>query len=115
MSRLEACTTTDYPPRVKLDVVFLPKYLEPHHLEGRSVVLFDVLRATTTMAAALAAGVAEIRVFGSLADASRAASAHVGARILCGEENCLPPAGFDLGNSPGAFNPDRHAGRTVYM
>ena len=100
---------------MNLDVVLLPKQLEPHHLDGRTVVVFDVLRATTTVAAALAAGVGEIRVFGSLAEAARAAAAHEGARILCGEENCLPPAGFDLGNSPGAFRREMHAGRTAYM
>ena len=98
-----------------LDVVLLPQHLEPHHLRGRTVVVFDVLRATTTMAAALAAGVREIRVFGSTADAQRAASEHPGSRVLCGEENCLPPAGFDLGNSPGAFRREAHAGQTVYM
>ena len=100
---------------MNLDVVLLPKHLEPRHLDGRTVVVFDVLRATTTMAAALAAGVEEIRVFGSLDEAARAAAAHPGARILCGEENCLPPAGFDLGNSPGAFRRELHAGRTAYM
>lgn len=98
-----------------LDVVLLPKHLEPRHLNGRTVVVFDVLRATTTMAAALAAGVSEIRVFGSLADAARSAAGHVGPRILCGEENCLPPPGFDLGNSPGAFRPEVHAGLCAYM
>lgn len=100
-----------------LDVVPLPKDLEPRHLRGRVVVVFDVLRATTTMAAALAAGVKEIRIFGSLAEARAAAAAHAGgaeSRVLCGEEHCLPPAGFDLGNSPGAFTAS-HAGRTAYM
>jgi len=89
--------------------------LEPHHLSGRTVVVFDVLRATTTMAAALAAGVTEIRVFASLQEASRAAAEADGSRILCGEEKCLPPAGFDLGNSPGAFRRELHGGRTAYM
>lgn len=79
------------------------------------MVVFDVLRATTTIAAALAAGVAEIRVFGSLDDAARAAAAHEGPRILCGEENCLPPAGFDLGNSPEAFRRELHVGLFAYM
>ena len=102
-------------PAVDLDVVLLPTHLEPRHLDGRTVVVFDVLRATTTMAAALAAGVAEIRVFGSLDEAFRAASRHRGARILCGEANCLPPPGFDLGNSPGAFRPQLHSGQTAYM
>ena len=100
---------------VNLDVVLLPKYLEPRHLEGRTVVVFDVLRATTTMTAALAAGVNEIRIFAGIEEAARAASRHAGARILCGEENCLPPPGFDLGNSPGAFQRPLHAGQTAYM
>jgi 2-phosphosulfolactate phosphatase len=100
---------------VDVDVVLLPGQLEPRHLRGRIVVVFDVLRATTTMAAALAAGVQEIRVFGSLDEAAKAARRHEGPRILCGEANCLPPAGFDLGNSPGAFTRERHAGLTAYM
>lgn len=102
---------------MQVDVVLLPKDLEPRHLRGRAVVVFDVLRATTTMAAALAAGVEEIRVFGTIAEARAAAERHAGdasTRILCGEENCLPPAGFDLGNSPGSFSAE-YAGRVAYM
>jgi 2-phosphosulfolactate phosphatase len=100
---------------VNLDVVLLPRLLEPYHLAGRTVVVFDVLRATTTMAAALAAGVNEIRVFASLQEASRAAAQADRSRILCGEEKCLTPDGFDLGNSPGAFRPEQHRGRTAFM
>jgi 2-phosphosulfolactate phosphatase len=101
---------------MEVDVVLLPRDLGPRHLRGRAVVVFDVLRATTTMAAALAAGVEKIRVFGSIAEARAAAERHAGgaAHILCGEENCLPPAGFDLGNSPGSFS-EEHAGRVAYM
>ena len=100
---------------MKVDVLFLPSHATPESFAERAVVVFDVLRATTTMTAALAAGVGEIRVFGSLTGAAEAAARHAGARVLCGEENCLPPAGFDLGNSPGAFTREFHAGRTVYM
>jgi len=98
-----------------VDVEFLPKDLQPSRLHNRLIVVFDVLRATTTMAAALAAGVSEIRVFGDISAARSAAAEDGGARLLCGEENCLPPVGFDLGNSPGAFSSDAHSGRTVYM
>ena len=42
---------------MRVDVVYLPADLRPHHLAGRAVAVFDVLRATTTMTAALAAGV----------------------------------------------------------
>ena len=100
---------------MNVDVVFLPKHLESRHLADRTVVIFDVLRATTTIAAALAANVEEIRVFGNTADAAAAAGRHEGERVLCGEENCMPPAGFDLGNSPGDFRRERHEGRVVYM
>ena len=96
-------------------VVLLPRDLRPADLEGHSVVVFDVLRATTTMTAALAAGVREIRVFGDLESARRAAGAFHGPHLLCGEANCLPPPGFDLGNSPSAFNHDDHAGRVAFM
>src|SRR5205085_294450 len=63
-------------------------------------------------------GVREIRVFGDLPAARTAAAVFDGpadGRLLCGEENCLRPAGFDLGNSPGAFDPAACAGRVAFM
>src|SRR5688572_26417492 len=100
-----------------VDVILLPAHLPPLAGADATVVVFDVLRATTSIAAALAAGVSEIHVFGSTALAREAAAAfgRNGDVLLCGEEQCLPPAGFDLGNSPGAFTPALHAGRTLFM
>jgi len=105
---------------MNVDVVFLPRDLAPRHFIGRAVVVFDVLRATTTMTAALAAGVREIHIFGSVAEAAQAARDQGDTTpetrpLLCGEVRCLPPPGFDLGNSPGAFSPAEHAGRTLFM
>lgn len=100
---------------MEIDVVLLPAHLQPGQLEGRAVVVFDVLRATTSMAAAFAVGVEEIRVFGDLPAARQAAAAFPGRRVLCGEEKCLPPDGFDLGNSPGAFDREAHGGRVAFM
>jgi 2-phosphosulfolactate phosphatase len=100
-----------------VDVAYLPGELSRLTLSGKTVVVFDVLRATTTIAAALAAGVREIRVFGGTAEAraGAASAGNSGDILLCGEEQCLPPAGFDLGNSPGTFDPTKHRGRTVCM
>lgn len=100
---------------MKLDVLLTPRDVNAQRVRERAVVVFDVLRATTTLAAALAAGAEEIRIFDSLDAAAVAAEAHPGPRILCGERNCLPPPGFELGNSPGAFESALHAGRTVFM
>lgn len=101
---------------MNVDVVALPGELAPKHLDRRTVVVFDVLRATTTMTAALAAGVEQIRIFPDCETARRAAGAvPAPAPLLCGEVKCLPPEGFDLGNSPGGLDPTRHVGRTLFM
>jgi 2-phosphosulfolactate phosphatase len=100
---------------MKVDVVFLPALLKPEHLRDRAVVVFDVLRATTTAIAALTAGVSEIRIFEDAESAMRAACSFNGPRILCGERDCLPPPGFDLGNSPASFDAKLHKDKTVFM
>ncbi len=98
---------------MNVEVLFRPTDLRPEHCAGRSVVVFDVLRATTTMTAALAAGVSEIQIFSTVAEARAARAAGEG--LLCGEEKCLPPPGFDLGNSPGTFVPENHQGCRLLM
>ena len=98
-----------------VDVLILPKEIDPARLAGRTVVVFDVLRATTSITAALAAGVREVRVFENLDDTLAAAKSFDGPKVTCGERHTVPPPGFDLGNSPGQFDPAKHAGVTVFM
>ena len=100
---------------MNVDVILLPRDLKPEHLRERVVVAFDVLRATTSMTAALASGISEIRVFGELEAAREAATAYPGPRLLCGERNARKPAEFDLGNSPGEFVADACSGRVAFM
>jgi 2-phosphosulfolactate phosphatase len=102
-------------PPLSIDVALLPQDLTPDQTHNKTVVVFDVLRATTTITAALAAGVHEIRIFPDIHSAAQAATQFPGPRIVAGEVDCLPPPGFDLGNSPGAFTPERHAGRTAFL
>jgi 2-phosphosulfolactate phosphatase len=100
---------------MNIEVVLLPRDLAVRHVHGRAVVVFDVLRATTTIVTALAAGANAVRVFPSL-DAARDAAASCADRmLLAGEQSCLPPHGFDLGNSPGSFTDARCAGRTIFL
>lgn len=88
-----------------IDVVLTPADVArvESRLPGAQVVVLDVLRATSTITAALNAGVREIRLFDSL-DAARAARAawapDAGPVLLAGEHACLKPDDFDLGNSP---------------
>jgi 2-phosphosulfolactate phosphatase len=101
---------------MRLNLILLPRDATDESFAGRAVVVFDVLRATTTMTAAMAAGVREIRIFGDTESAREAAAAAREPKpLLCGEAQCLPPAGFDLGNSPGALNRAAHEGRSLYM
>ena len=100
---------------IRLHVVSLPLLLNPALLKGRSVVVFDVLRATTTMANALMNNAPAIHVYASNSAAREAAAAFGGPRLLAGEVDSLPAPGFDIGNSPADFSASRCDGRTIFM
>ncbi|HEY3725827.1 MAG TPA: 2-phosphosulfolactate phosphatase [Solirubrobacteraceae bacterium] len=76
-----------------IDVALTPAGLRP----ARLVVVIDVLRATSTIAQALAAGYAKVLCTDSV---ERAALMRAPGRVLAGERRCVAPAGFDQGNSP---------------
>ncbi|HET9719650.1 MAG TPA: 2-phosphosulfolactate phosphatase [Solirubrobacteraceae bacterium] len=72
--------------------------LTRHQLRRADVaVVLDVLRATSTVTAALAGGYPTVLCAESVA---RARSLRRPGRILAGECDCLMPDGFDQGNSP---------------
>lgn len=89
-----------------LQVHLLPGLVDATTLRGGVVVVIDVLRATTTMAHAFHAGVTSLYPVGEipaallLAEELKQAGNTV---LLCGERECLPIPGFDLGNSPSDF------------
>lgn len=91
---------------MRLDVYFTPGELGSE-LPGR-VVVVDVLRATSTMVEALANGARAVFPVSTADDAARiAASIGRDSVLLCGERKGLPIEGFDLGNSPAEFTPER--------
>jgi 2-phosphosulfolactate phosphatase len=100
---------------VKLDVFFTPAELAGHAGLGRFVVV-DVIRATSSMVAALDAGARSVFPVASVDDAARLAQ-NLGRDgvLLCGERRGLPIEGFDLGNSPGEFLAERVAGKALVM
>jgi len=100
----------------RLDVLFSPGEVVPAELAGRTAVVIDVLRASTTIVEALVAGVRTIFPVGSVEEASRLANTlGRGEVLLCGERRSLPIEGFDLGNSPAEFTPERVGGKTLVM
>lgn len=98
----------------KLHVSALPTLISPSDLVGATVVVIDVLRASTTIAFALEAGANEVIPCLDVADARALASEYLNDEVLLGgERGGLPIEGFDLGNSPTDYTPDRVAGKTV--
>jgi 2-phosphosulfolactate phosphatase len=97
-----------------LSVYALPRLVEPEELAGGAAVVIDVLRAATTIAYALEAGAAQVipcrEISEALALAERFPADEV---VLGGEREGLPIDGFQLGNSPEEYSPDRVAGKTV--
>lgn len=99
------------------------RFVEPDQLRGAAVVIIDVLRASTTIATALASGAERIECVLTVDDA-RARAARLRQRpqdsgstapevILGGERGGLRPDGFDAGNSPSEYAADRVRGRVV--
>lgn len=97
------------------DVALLPAELEHMPLDRfGAVAVIDVLRATTTIVTALengARGVVPVAAPGE-AYAWRAAVEPV---ILGGERGAKRIAGFDLGNSPLEYTPERIAGKLIVL
>lgn len=97
-------------------VRFTVPELDPAELGGATVVVIDVLRATSTMAAALAAGARAIYPTGTTEEAiTLAQSLGRDDTLLCGERRGERIEGYDLGNSPAEFTPEVVADRRLVM
>lgn len=101
---------------MRIEVAFGPAALAPGELAGRTVFVVDVLRATTTICAALHAGARGVIPVASSDEALRLAQTlDRSDALLAGERQCQPIPGFALGNSPREMTADRVAGRTIVM
>ncbi len=100
--------------RPELNVYALPSLVDSAELAETAAVVIDVLRASTTLIAALEAGAKEIAPCGEIDEARRlAADLPAGEAILGGERNGRAVDGFDLGNSPHEYTSAAVGGRTV--
>jgi 2-phosphosulfolactate phosphatase len=102
--------------RPNMFVHLLPSLIPPGALRGGVAVVVDVLRATTVMVHALAAG-CEAVIPCSEIDEAKAVAVRLpaGTAILAGERGGLPIPGFDLGNSPSDFMPEACEGKTLVI
>jgi 2-phosphosulfolactate phosphatase len=101
---------------LRIDVHFSGSTTGQHDLHDRVVLVIDVLRASTSIAAALSNGARAVIPFEGVDDAIiRARSLEQSEVLLAGERKMAPIAGFPLGNSPREFTADVVSGKTIVM
>ncbi|MBD0283442.1 MAG: 2-phosphosulfolactate phosphatase, partial [Thermoleophilaceae bacterium] len=94
--------------RRTVDVCFTPREIRPADV----AVVVDVLRATSTIVQALAAGYPRVLCCRSVATAR---SLRAPGRVLAGERECVRVADFELGNSPAAVAANGRHGEDLVL
>lgn len=101
---------------MRIDVFFGPTSFTPGDVSGRVVAVIDVLRASTTIAVALANGAKAVLPVDDADEAlTRARTLERGDTRLAGERKMAQIPGFDFGNSPREFTAEVVEGKTIVM
>lgn len=100
---------------MEIDVIHFRAGDLPEPDAARAIVVIDVLRATTVIAAALANGAREILAVAQIEDALQLAARSAEPVLLGGEAHNAKIPGFDAGNSPLEYGPERVAGRRIVL
>ena len=93
-----------------------PREIVPGDIQGRVVAVIDVLRASTTIAVALANGARTVIPVEDVdAAITRSKQFGSGQVLTAGERKMQPIPGFDMGNSPLEFTASNVSGCTVII
>src|SRR3954463_5919638 len=103
-------------PNHHLRVHKLPQDVDEKELVGSTVVVIDLLRATSTICQAFASGAREIVPFLEIEDALAAVKCTDRTDIvLGGERRGGKITGFDIGNSPSEYTSQVVGGKRVFI
>jgi len=94
----------------EIDVCISPSLLQYYSLEGKCIVVIDILRATTTIVTGLAAGVAAFLPVASLEECKALSK---DGYLTAAEREGVKADGFDLGNSPLALLDASYVGKKI--
>lgn len=94
-----------------IDVAFTPS--EVQAVGSKVCVVVDVVRATSTLPVIMSRQPGQVILTPTVQKAQRYAAQQSKHPVLCGERGCLPPEGFDFGNSPREFLNADLEGKTV--
>ena len=97
-----------------LDVFFSSQSFQEEELRNKTVVVIDVLRATSTIVTALLNGAKAVIPVADMGEASKI-SQNVDSDnyLLCGEKDGVKIEGYDLGNSPLEYTNETVEGKTL--
>jgi 2-phosphosulfolactate phosphatase len=99
---------------MKIEVYFSPASIDELSMRGRNVIIIDVLRASTTICAALRNGAREVIPTPDIENATKISANLSGdSRLLGGERQGKMIDGFDLGNSPLEYTQNKVGGKTI--
>jgi 2-phosphosulfolactate phosphatase len=99
---------------MKLDVLFSPVQADELFFTGKTTVVIDVLRASSTIITALANGAKEVVPVGTVEFAVKVSGGIFGGQtLLGGERNTKKIEGFALGNSPSEYTKEIVSGKTI--
>ncbi|WP_282039946.1 2-phosphosulfolactate phosphatase [Saccharicrinis aurantiacus] len=101
---------------MNVDVISSAREIFPDKVENKTVVVIDVLRATSVMTTALANGAKQIIPVLHPEDAFEVQK-EMGKEnvVLGGEREAVPIEGFDFGNSPFSYSPEIIKDKTLVI
>lgn len=101
---------------MKINVLFSNINLDELYFTGKTVVVIDVLRATTVITTALSNGAKEVIPVSTVDFAMKVSGdAFRSQMLLCGERNTKRVEGFNLGNSPLEYTSEAISGKSIIL
>lgn len=99
-----------------ITVYYSPNHLDELELRDKTVVVIDVLRASTTITYAMRAGAREIIPVATVEQAMKiVGNLHSTSTVLCGERGGKRIEGFTLGNSPFEYTEEAVRGKALIL
>src|SRR5690606_31381991 len=101
---------------MKINVLFSPVGVDELSFTGKTTVVIDVLRASSTIVCARTNGARQRVTFSSIEFAVKVSGCMFGGqKLLAGERNTKKTEGFALGNSPLEYTPEVVKGKTIIL
>jgi 2-phosphosulfolactate phosphatase len=96
----------------QIEVVLTPALLPLYQVKGKTVVVIDILRATSSMCVAFKTGVEKILTLSSSEECKLFKEFNF---VIAAEKDAVKVPGFDLGNSPFEFENPLLEGKSIAL